>query len=136
MQVFDSIKDASEKMNISDSNLAKHCKGKQKSCGSLNNELLVWVYYKDYIALDEEEREQFRTNKLEQAQPKNKKPVICLETKEVYESCKYIKNNLKMDVQKCCSGQHKTCGGYHWMYYEDYLKLNGTEEIDSVTDVA
>ena len=115
-------------MDVDASTLAKHCKGKQKSCGSFNGEPLVWMYYKDYMALDEEEREQFRTNKLEQAQPKNKygqnkRAVICLETKEIYESCSYVKNNFKMDVQKCCGGKKKTCGGLHWMYYDEYLKL-------------
>lgn len=139
MTVYDSIKDASEMINVDPSCLAKHCKGKQKSCGKLNGEPLVWVYYEDYMSLNEKEREQFRTNKLEQAQPKskygkNKRAVICLETKEVYESCKYVRNHFNLDVQKCCSGQRKTCGGYHWMYYDEYLKLN--ENSDSNSNVA
>lgn len=129
MTIYDSIKDASEMINIDPSSLAKHCKGKQKSCGKLNDEPLVWVYYEDYMSLNEEEREQFRLNKLEQGQPKskygkNKRAVICLETKEVYESVLYVRKHFNIDVQKCCAGKCKIAGGYHWMYYDEYLKLN------------
>lgn len=27
----------------------------------------------------------------------------------------------KGDVSKCLRGKNETVGGYHWMYYEDYL---------------
>lgn len=63
--------------------------------------------------------------------------VICLETKQVFSTIKEGKEWLgRGNIRGCCRGRLKTAGGYHWMYYEDYLKLNDTEEIDSVTDVA
>lgn len=34
-----------------------------------------------------------------------------------------ISNKISM----CCSGKRKTCGGYKWMYKEDYLKLKENE---------
>ena len=49
--------------------------------------------------------------------------VICLETLDVFTTIKEAKEWLgKGDVKACCQGKTKTCGGYHWMYYDEYLK--------------
>ena len=46
-------------------------------------------------------------------------------------------------IGECCRDERKSAGKHpitkeklHWMFYKDYLELNNTEEIDSVTDVA
>ncbi len=55
----------------------------------------------------------------------NAKKIICIETKELFGSIKEtsIKKYLSYTaLKKCCKGKQKTSGGYHWMYYEDYLK--------------
>jgi len=38
---------------------------------------------------------------------------------------KDIKNTCH--ISSCCRGNRNTTGGYHWMYYEDYLKLHSNE---------
>lgn len=53
------------------------------------------------------------------------KKVICVETKKIYESIKSTKEDgfSPKCVSGCCNGSGaKTHKGYHWMYYEDYLK--------------
>lgn len=32
------------------------------------------------------------------------------------------------NIQKCCKGELKTSGGYKWMYYDDYIKLNKVQQ--------
>ena len=52
----------------------------------------------------------------------NSKKVICIETKQVFNSITLAKEWLgKGNVADCLNGRCKTAGGYHWMYYEDYL---------------
>ena len=50
------------------------------------------------------------------------KKVICLETKQVFGCIKDAQEWSRGDVSKCCRGKQKTAGGYHWQYYEDYLR--------------
>ncbi len=57
--------------------------------------------------------------------PKAKK-VICLETMEVFNCMKDAEEKHGVtyaNISCCCRGITKTAGGFHWMYYEDYLKL-------------
>ena len=50
------------------------------------------------------------------------KKVICLETKQVFNSTKEAKQWLGSgDIKSCLAGNTKSAGGYHWMYYEDYM---------------
>lgn len=63
--------------------------------------------------------------------------VVCIETGETFDSCKEAGawcNNTH--IVACCKGQRKSAGRHpitgeplHWMYYDDYLKLN--ENSDS-----
>ena len=56
--------------------------------------------------------------------PKSKK-VICIETKQIFVSLKEAQEWIQSgNVYKCLRrGKSSTAGGYHWMYYEDWLKL-------------
>lgn len=38
-----------------------------------------------------------------------------------------LTNSNKGSIVSCCRGRYKTAGGFKWMYYEDYLKLNKDE---------
>ncbi|HBI91157.1 MAG TPA: hypothetical protein DDY58_01255 [Terrisporobacter glycolicus] len=51
-EFFDSIIQASNKYNVSDSDISKCCKEIRKSAGRhpVTGEKLVWMYYKDYIS--------------------------------------------------------------------------------------
>ena len=61
------------------------------------------------------------------------KKVICIETKEVFDCIKdgaEAKNVTRQGINKCLKGIMKTTGGYHWMYYDEYLKNKNNEEND------
>lgn len=58
----------------------------------------------------------------------NSKKVICLETKNVFTTVKKAKEWCGGDVAQCCNGRSKTAGGYHWMWYEDWLTLQKNEK--------
>lgn len=47
-EIFNCIKDAERKYNVSHQNISKCCKGKYKSAGKLNGQKLVWYYIEDY----------------------------------------------------------------------------------------
>lgn len=50
--------------------------------------------------------------------------VICLETLKVYDTLNdAIAETGATKISDCCRGceKHKTSGGYHWKYYDDYL---------------
>lgn len=54
-------------------------------------------------------------------EPKNslKKPVMCVETGEVFESIKDVERKTTIDsnaIGACCRGKQKTSGGYHWRF--------------------
>lgn len=52
-------------------------------------------------------------------------PVICLDTKIVYESMGIASRETHVyqsDISRCCSKKLKQIKGLHWMYYEEYLK--------------
>ena len=48
-EVFDCIKQASEKYKIQISGISMCCRGKHKSAGKLNGEKMIWMYYEDYL---------------------------------------------------------------------------------------
>lgn len=53
------------------------------------------------------------------------KKVYCIELDKVFESTMDVERELKLfntNISFCCRNQNKTAGGYHWMYYEDYIK--------------
>lgn len=66
---------------------------------------------------------------------KHRRQVICIETMELFESI--IDAERKTNSQHigdCCKGKIKTSGGYHWMYYSDYLKLNNENSDTNAED--
>lgn len=49
------------------------------------------------------------------------KSIICFETKEVFTTMTEAarKYHLRLSgICQCCKGKTKTCGGFHWTYYE------------------
>ena len=52
--------------------------------------------------------------------------VICIDTNMIFSNAKEAGKYYNCDsscITKCCKGKRKTCGGYHWMYYDEYLKV-------------
>ena len=55
------------------------------------------------------------------------KAVYCLELNKSYPTAKQasIETGInRLSIGYCCRKERKTAGGYHWMYYEDWLKIN------------
>lgn len=53
----------------------------------------------------------------------NSSKVICVETGVVFNCIKDAQAWAgKTGISACCRGERKTCGGYHWAYYEDVKK--------------
>lgn len=53
---------------------------------------------------------------------KNRKRVLCLETKKIYDSMHIASEETNTEVSNicmCCKGKLKTTNGYHWKYYNE-----------------
>lgn len=50
----------------------------------------------------------------------NEKSVICVETGIIYPTIAQASRELSLGhhIGECCIGKRKTCGGYHWKFYE------------------
>ncbi len=133
-KIFKNYKDANEfagltgKQSITNCCLGKkHRSGKNKE----TNEYYTWAYYKDYIHMSDEEKQ----DKISNAQILyNEKKVICLNNLKIFPSPKFaVKwcNNTNIEsIKLCCRGKIKTTGEdkdtytkLKWMYYDDYIKI-------------
>lgn len=114
-----------------------------KTNNSINN--LEWISRKGNVKHSyeaDEERSRQRRNKqskiMKDKYTGNKNPmhgktydenprarsIICIETLQVFTTIKEAKEWLgKGNISSSLKDESKTAGGYHWMYYEDWLKL-------------
>lgn len=47
--------------------------------------------------------------------------VLCIETEQIFNSMEEASEWVGIsytNISKCCRGEHKTCGGYHWKYVD------------------
>lgn len=115
---YKSIIDAERKTGIFYKNIIKCCKGK----GYVTNNT-HWMYEEDYNKLSSSEIE----NLIHCNVPY--KSVVCLETEQVYKSISQaskITGGSASGIKECCENVINTTGGFHWMYYKDYI--NATKE--------
>ena len=57
--------------------------------------------------------------------------IICIETNIIYNTIReaYIYTGIsERNISAVCRKKHKTAGGYHWEYYENYLKTKGEQK--------
>lgn len=55
----------------------------------------------------------------------NSKKIICIETKEVFNSAKDAGNKLGIDyatIGRCCRKEFHIGAGFHWAFYDEYIK--------------
>ena len=61
--------------------------------------------------------------------------IVCLENGLVFKhysnAANYIGLKSGNSILKCCKGKQKTAGGYHWMFYNEYLEQQNKENLDS-----
>lgn len=136
-EIFESAIEASDKYLISINGIRECCLRKRKTAGKINGEKAVWMYYKDYSLLSSEEVEVMH-NTLKN-NPGRKIKVVCLNTKEVFNSIveagkKY--NIHESTIISSCKGKIQSAGKtdskkIKWMYYDDYIKLSD-EEIEQI----
>ena len=69
--------------------------------------------------------------------------VICLETKQIFNSLSEASAWAGGNVNKCCKGKQKSAGKHpetgerlHWMYYDEYLEQQNKNNEDLVINVA
>ena len=72
--------------------------------------------------------------------PKATKKVICLETKEVFDSLKEAEKakNISSGSISCCCHKRKLkqAGGYHWRFYDEYVNMTEKEIEEVIYDVS
>lgn len=137
LEVFEKIKEAANKYDVSSTSISGCCLGKYKYAGK-NNEFgpLVWRYYDDYITMSEIDIKDTLfysnpTNKIKH----NSKQVICLETNKVFDSIKdaALFYDIKPpNISNVLNKPNKSAGKHpitneklHWLAYDKYLeKIN------------
>lgn len=114
--IYKSCREAGRIIGIDYNAINQVCNHKYgfKTAGGYN-----WCFVEDYNA------EEYVVN----AVSSKPKKVICIETKEIYLSLSDAQKNTGIhssNISNCCKGKYgfKTAGGYHWMFYEDYLEVN------------
>ena len=116
--VYESLIDAERKTGIDRKNIGKVCNNAKywKTAGGYH-----WCFLNDY----NKDIYIIYTPKID----RKPKSVICIETKIVYDSMKDAERKTGVfatSIGNVCknNGKQSTAGGYHWMYYDEYLKTN------------
>ena len=120
--IYKSLKEAEIQTGINRKAISKVCNEKiinGKRCLTAGG--YHWCFAEKY---DEE------TYIIKKPKPiERQKCVICVETGVIYESLKDAENKTGIymgTISKVCNKikHYNTAGGYHWQFYEDYLKEN------------
>ena len=73
-----------------------------------------------------------RKGKLILSEGSNASKVINLDTNKIFGSIKEASMFYDINasgISQNCRGKSSNCGGYHWMYYEDYLNMTTLGEV-------
>lgn len=113
-EIFNNIKMASEKYNCNKNGVSNCCKGIYKTSGKLENGIsLTWMFYEDFVKLDEKEKENIiNVAKLQRGRT-TKRKVMCMNTNEIFNSTRMASrsyNISKSGVSACCRGELSYCG--------------------------
>lgn len=134
-EIYDTIVEASEKLNVSEASIIRCC----QTYKPVIHHTMVFAYYKDYLNMshDEvckilEEAENYKENCWDAIS----KSVICLNNSRIFASANKAAKEYKTDLSylhKCCKGLCASAGkdesgtGLAWMYLEDYNNANSQE---------
>lgn len=125
--IYESYKEAERQTGISSKNISKVCRGKMNSNGTKN--LTAGGYH--WCLLDEYDETAYIMQQPNFAN--REKAVVCIETSIVYSSLINATKDTGINsssILRCCKGRNEFAGKLpngtklHWMYYEDYLKIN------------
>lgn len=137
-EIFDYIKQASEKYGVSNKHISDCCLGKRKSTGIIDGKPATWMYLEDYEKLSKEEIAKIKNEEV----PNGSRPkaVICVTTGKIYKSAHEASRQTGVTdssgIIACCKGKRKSVGVINgkpaiWLYYSDYEKLS-EEEINKI----
>lgn len=107
-EIFNCIRDASQKYFIPEANITQCLSRKQKYSGlnPLTSEKLVWMYYEDYIKKT--------TDQINKILNFNEfKKVKCLNTNEIFNSAFEASEKYNIEIssiRKCCNNKLKSAG--------------------------
>ena len=94
-------------------------KDENKENNNVNN--LEWVTQQENVRYSYRPMSEETKQKI--SERVNRKKVICIETKQIFDSITKAESWLgKKGVGCCCRGRLKTSGGYHWKYVEEEEK--------------
>lgn len=102
-RVYDNVRQAGRETNTNESCIRDVLKGKCCTAGGYR-----WQRYEDYLA-----------GKTVDTSRKKTKPVKNVETNAAYPSIAEASRQTKIDksqIARCCRGESKTAGDYHWEY--------------------
>ena len=119
-EFFDSIAIASRKYNLNRSHISAVCNGTRKRCGNYR-----WAYVDSGVILEQDYGYKPRYSG---------KSIINIDNGEIFENVHqiHVKYNKKHShVCAVCSGRRSKALGFHWMYYEDYLKQQDIDNKDN-----
>lgn len=128
-----SIHNASQSVGVSSSSIINSCTGKASFGGKdSNGNHLFWMYASMYHDLTEEERKNILQNlKTGVDVRKTNKPVILVNTGEIFESVKIAAKAYKFSkntISSCCNRKTKYCKKkgrrFLWMFYDDYISAS------------
>lgn len=102
----------------------KISKGLKGRIPSKKNREITAQHNRDRVWSDESKRKSSESHKGQIAY--NRVKVICLETLKIYDSIGLTKEDgfTPRFVSECCNSIREIYKGFHWMYYDDYLKIN------------
>ena len=119
-EVFLTAKEAGIKYNA---RVDHACRGVTKTAGihPETKEKLIWQFYDEWLI----NPKPYTKMKRKKDMKKEKKRYICIETHKVYDKLKLASEQIGVDassISSTCMGKQKTAGGYHWAYYDEYIK--------------
>lgn len=143
-EIFNVMIDASRKYgNGKRLNIDACCNKTRKYAGILEDGTpLKWMYYDEYILLNEEDIADYL---LVDRKISRSKKVICLNNLKIFDTIKDASEFFGINrthISCCCNGKRKSCGKLEnnipirWMYYDEYLKLNSNKESNFKNEVA
>lgn len=122
-EIFSSFSEISKKYKLTKSCISDCCNHKQIYCDKKH-----WLYLNEYEKMTEDEIKKL-CNYFGNV---NNKKVVCLDTREVFNSIEDANRKTKANnIYLCCCGKLSSSGGYHWVYFEDFEKMT-EEEINKI----
>lgn len=104
--IYPSAKEIERTFGYANSNIIACCRGK-----------LITAYGFHWQYVDKIKNENFK-----KPIDKRKRAIQCLELKKIFESASEASRQTgvcRPNITKCCQGELKTAGGYHWDYLEE-----------------